>query len=142
MIPGAGATVPTTTGAGAAAAAAAKRRRDDEEENMTGYDKNDLEGWEFKIVRSNFGRFRKLEVVQEVCKREAEAGWEMLEKFDDQRIRFKRRIENRKRDAQLGYDPYRTSGGLGEGRTVAVIIAAIAAVALIGILAATLARQR
>ncbi len=109
---------------------------------MTAYTKEDLEGWEFKIVRSNFGRFRNYAVVQEACKREAEAGWEMVEKFDDQRIRFKRRTEYRKRDAQLGIDPYRTSGGLGEGRTVAMIIGLIAAVALVGILAATLLKQR
>jgi len=41
-----------------AAMAAAARRRQEEEEKMTNYNKEDLEGWEFKIVRSNIGRFR------------------------------------------------------------------------------------
>ena len=115
--------VPVTTGAGAAAAAAARKRMIDEEENLTPYNKGDLDGWEFKIVRSGFGRFRKPEVIQELCRREAEAGWEMLEKFDSQRIRFKRRIENRSRDGQLGYDAYRTCSGVGGGARVWLFIA-------------------
>ena len=139
MIPMVGSTY--AGGGGAAAAAAAKRRRDNEEENMTGYSKEDLEGWEFKIVRSVFGRFGKYNVVQELCKREAEAGWEMVEKFDNERIRFKRRIENRKRDAQLGYDPYRTSGGFGEGKRLVLILSIVAAAILAAIIMAFVTKQ-
>ena len=130
----------TYAGGGAAAAAAAKRRRDNEEENMTGYSKEDLEGWEFKIVRSVFGRFSKYDVVQELRKREAEAGWEMVEKFDNERIRFKRRIENRKRDAQLGYDPYRTSG-FSEGKRVLLIVSIAIATILAAIIIAIVSKQ-
>lgn len=111
--------VPIITGAGAAAA---RRRMIEEEETLTPYNKGDLDGWEFKIVRSGFGRFRKPEVVQELCRREAEAGWEMLEKFDSQRIRFKRRIENRSRDGQLGYDAYRTYAGSFDGARVRIFL--------------------
>jgi hypothetical protein len=90
-----------------AAAAAAQRAK--EEEQMTTYDRNDLDGWEFKFVRSNFGRFSNLEKVQKICREEAETGWELVEKFDQYRLRFKRRIEHRSRDNSARLDPYRTS---------------------------------
>lgn len=121
--------VPVTTGA---AAAAAHRRMIEEEENLTPYNKGDLDGWEFKIVRSGFGRFRKPEVIQELCRREAEAGWEMLEKFDSQRIRFKRRIEHRSRDGQLGYDAYRTCAGGFDGSKARILI--VLAVMILGVI--------
>ncbi len=90
-----------------AAVIAAQRAK--EEEQMTTYSGNDLSGWEFKIIRSNFGRFSKLEEVQQVCREEAESGWELLEKFDQYRLRFKRRIEHRSGDNSARIDPYRTS---------------------------------
>jgi len=114
--------VPTT-----AAAAAARRRREQqqEEEQMTGYSKEEVEGWEFKIVRSATRKFKNPETVREVCAEEAKAGWELLEKFDNQRIRFKRRVDNRTGDAHLRTDPYRTQIGMSEdklGLSIAVAI--------------------
>jgi hypothetical protein len=124
--------VPNTAGAAAAAAAAARAR--EEEESLTPYNKEDLEGWEFKIMRSNFGRFGNYELVQKLCQEEARAGWEMVEKFDDYRIRFKRRIDRRSGDRQLDFNPYRTTIGFGEGRIVAIVLVGIAAL-VAGILA-------
>jgi hypothetical protein len=115
--------------AGSAAAAARRRREQEEEEQMTGYGTNDLEGWEFKIVRSVFGSFRNPETVRKLCEQEARAGWEMLEKFDDSRIRFKRHLDRRRSDAQLGFDPYRTRYGMAEG-TIAVIVVSLFAIAI------------
>ena len=112
-----------STAAIAAAAKAAKDR--DEEENMTKYDSDDLNGWEFKIVRSDLGRFRNYEIVQKLCQQEARAGWEMVEKFDSSRIRFKRRVENRAQDQHLDFDPYRTSMSSISGGAVAAIIGLI-----------------
>jgi hypothetical protein len=104
-----------------AAAAAAKRAK--EEEQMTTYDRNDLDGWEFKFVRSNFGRFSNLEKVQEICREEAETGWELVEKFDQYRLRFKRRIEHRSRDNSARLDPYRTSPSSNiNGQKVALVL--------------------
>ena len=121
-----------TGGAVAAIAAAAKAAKDrDEEENMTKYNSDDLSGWEFKIVRSDLGRFRKYEIVQKLCKEEARAGWEMVEKFDSNRIRFKRRVENRAQDQHLDFDPYRTSMSSISGGKVAAIIGLI--VLLLGV---------
>lgn len=102
-----------TTGA---AAAAEKRRRllFAEEEDMTGYTEDDLrEEWEFKIVRSGTAAFRKPEVLKKLLEEEARAGWVMLEKFDDSRVRFKRPRSARAKDALLpaDVDPYRTQYG-------------------------------
>jgi len=97
---------------GAAAAIAAEKARlraEEEEEKLTTYNADDMDKWEFKIVRSPFGAFRSAEKIKQVCEEEAKAGWEMLEKFDNNRIRFKRRIEKRSADSYLTTDPYRTN---------------------------------
>ena len=115
-----------TGGAVAAIAAAAKAAKDrDEEENMTKYNSDDLNGWEFKIVRSDLG--------QTLCDQEAKAGWEMVEKFDNSRIRFKRRVEKRAQDQHLDFDPYRTSMSSISGGMVALIIGLIALLLGVGV---------
>jgi len=120
-----------------AASAAAARRMREEEEKMTKYNGDDLEGWEFKIVRSNFGSFRNYKRVQEVCKEEEKAGWEMLEKFDNYRIRFKRRVEKRSNDQFLTVDPYRTNVGLSGLRLAGLIIFIVAVLMGVGMLIAS-----
>ncbi len=69
--------------------------------------------WEYKIVRSNSDIFRNPEIFQRLCQEEAQAGWILLEKLDDQRVRFKRSYI--KRDSIntkiLNFDPYRTQYG-------------------------------
>ena len=116
-----GAIVPIT----AAVIAAQRKEQRREEEQMTGYNKEDMNGWEFKIVRSNFGTFRNPQAVRKLCEEEAVAGWEMLEKFDDHRIRFKRRVEKRSMDPHLGTDPYRTGIGAGTNSLFLIIIGLI-----------------
>ena len=99
--------------AAVAAAAEAERRRREEEEEMTKYTDADLqEGWEFKILRANTAAFRKPEVFQKACAEEAAAGWVLVEKFDDQRLRFKRPLSAREKDSSLDFDPYRTQYGI------------------------------
>jgi len=107
------------------AAAAAYRRMLAEEEKMTAYNSDDLEGWEFKIVRSNTSKFKKYEVVKQICDEESRAGWELVEKFDNNRLRFKRRVEKRADDQYLDTDPYRTQVGIGGGQVGALIAGAI-----------------
>ncbi len=121
--------------AGVAAAAAAKKRRmmQEEEESLTTYNSDDLDGWEFKIVRSATGAFKKRDVVEKLCQEEARAGWEMVEKFDNSRIRFKRRTDRRAQDSHLEFDPYRISYGMGEGKIVVLILGLV-----FGVLAAVL----
>jgi len=105
--------------AAAAAAAAARRRLEAEEEEMTPYTREDVANdWEFKIVRANsevFGNPAKLKKLQE---EESRAGWVMVEKFDNHRVRFKRPLSARSNDSQLapGIDPYRVHYGLSPTR--------------------------
>ena len=68
-----------------------------------------LVGWEFKIVRANRDLFHKPAVFQRLCQEEAMAGWILLEKLDDRRVRFKRLIALRDiiDPQKLPYDPYR-----------------------------------
>jgi hypothetical protein len=110
-------------GAAAAAAAAHQAKMREEEEKLTTYNKNDLEGWEFKIVRSA-GRIRG-EKFSQLCSEEAQNGWELLEKFDDYRVRFKRSVEWRAKTQSSEIDPYRTNFGLTDLKLVAIVLGAV-----------------
>jgi hypothetical protein len=117
---------PGIHGAIAASQAARRRKQEQEEERMTRYSDEELDGeWEFKIVRSEFPVFRNRNKLAQVVEEEALAGWQMLEKLDDNRIRFKRHVSNRRRDEMLPQqvDPYRTQiGGLGGAAVVAGLL--------------------
>ena len=93
---------------------------------MSIYTGQDLNTWEFKIVRSVFGRFSNYKAVQKICQEEAETGWELVEKFDSYRLRFKRRVERRSNDHLARLDPYRTSPGFsGRAASVALIFGVV-----------------
>ena len=99
-------------------------REEEEEETMTKYTPEELENqWEFKIVRSETGAFRRPEVFQSLLQEESIAGWELVEKLDNRRVRFKRRRDARRRDTTLppGLDPYRTYYGRSTARPVLLI---------------------
>lgn len=106
---------------------------------MTNYRREELEqGWEFKIVRSAVGAFRDSQTMGRTVEEERLGGWELLEKFDDERLRFRRPVAARNRDGALprGYDPYRTLIGISEGALALYIILAI--VVVLGLLIAGL----
>jgi hypothetical protein len=108
-----------------AAAAEEARRQRQEEEEMTNYSRDDLAGdWEFKIVRSVTAAFRNPAVLEKLRQDEAQAGWVMVEKFDDARIRFKRAASARENDFRLpqGVDPYRTYYGISNARFSLVLL--------------------
>jgi hypothetical protein len=113
-----------SAGAAAAAAAEAERMRQEEEE-MSGYSGKDLaEGWEFKIMRSPMGSFRRPEKLRDVLEQERRGGWTFVEKFDDSRIRLKRPAGGKPVDGDFadGYDPYRTNIGPPPAQIVAVVL--------------------
>jgi hypothetical protein len=85
-----------------ASAAAGRRQRDPR-----------LVGWEFKIVRCDREIFRDPAVLQALCEEEEGAGWILLEKLDDRRIRFKRPLAMREviDPERLDFDPYRSYYG-------------------------------
>jgi hypothetical protein len=91
-----------------------KRKQQREEEEMTTYSSDDLnENWEFNFVRSATRAFRNPDLFAALLEEESLAGWELVEKLDDQRIRFKRPRDVRSKDHRLppGLDPYRTQYG-------------------------------
>jgi hypothetical protein len=131
-------------GASAAAAAAARERMRQEEEEMTGYSLEDLSaGWEFKILRSNTNTFKNPEKLKAVLSEEAKAGWVLLEKFDNSRIRLKRPVSARAGDHALGLDPYRTRVGMSDLALGLIIAGSIfAGIAVISLIVFALATRR
>ena len=117
-----------------------KRREEVEEENLTRYENHSSsdqhKGWEFKILRTNSGGFRSRKVLNKVCAEEAQAGWILLEKLDDHRLRFRRPIASRDRDQQCKIDPYRSHYGISEmvetWTTIIVLIIIMSGAAILG----------
>jgi hypothetical protein len=102
-----------SAGAAVAAAAAAQAAARKEEEELTPYTPQDIaENWEFKILRSATGAFRNPERLRAFLEEEARAGWMLVEKFDDSRVRLKRPARARAGDAGLSFDPRRTWIGM------------------------------
>ena len=120
-----------------ATAAAAEQNRQREDEEMTSYSADELAGnWEFKIIRSGTRIFRNREKLREILEEEAGAGWELLEKLDDQRVRLKRPVSARKNDHRLDIDPYRTTVGTNQtGLAVVALLLGLVTAALIGFIA-------
>ncbi|HMC63938.1 MAG TPA: hypothetical protein VKI65_03280 [Gemmataceae bacterium] len=129
-------------GAAAAAAAEAQRKREEEEE-MTPYSREDLAGdWEFKILRSMTGAFRNPATLQRVLEEEARAGWVLVEKFDNGRIRLKRPVTAKKANLDISFDPYRTYVGASEWQFVLIMLACtLGGVAVMAALIAALAMR-
>jgi hypothetical protein len=116
-------------------AAEAERQLHEEEEDMTPYSGVDLtENWEFKILRSATNAFKNPEKLREILNEEAKAGWTLVEKFDDGRIRLKRAASAKRDDRTLGFDPYRTQIGL-SGKAIIgfMAVCVIAAIIIAGV---------
>ena len=122
------------------AAAEARRRREEEEETMTPYSPRDLaEHWEFKILRSATRAFKDPQVLQRTLAEEAQAGWLLVEKFDNGRIRLKRPAGAAQNDPMLPFDAYRTNVGMSEtklglcigGSVLAAVTGMLALIALL-----------
>jgi Flp pilus assembly protein TadB len=94
------------------ARAARRRMLADEEESRTPYAEEDLMGeHEFKIIRNELDLFDDPQLLAEALREEALAGWEIVEKFDGNRVRLKRPTSQREKDSALppDFDPYRTA---------------------------------
>jgi hypothetical protein len=74
---------------------------------------NPADDWEFKILRSATAKFHDPVWLRTILEEEARAGWTLVEKFDDARLRLKRPTSARARDAALPFDARRTSVGPG-----------------------------
>jgi hypothetical protein len=95
------------------------------------------EGWEFKVLHSAGGAFRKASTLQRCLAEESQAGWSLVEKLSDYSVRLKRPADAKKRDGALGIDAYRTTVGMSEGqRYVLGTVGVLAAIgSLVGIVA-------
>jgi hypothetical protein len=114
-----------------------KLQREEEEEVSTSADRTEFE---YKFLRSQFGAFKKPERLRAALAEEARAGWELVEKFDDNRLRLRRPVSCRAADADRDQDPYRTlapGDGAAVGR-VLLIVLVVVLVILGGVLAVVL----
>ena len=95
------------------------------------------DGYEYKILRSGWTTFRNPARLRSILEYEAESGWDLFEKLDDQRLRLRRPITCRQEDALRPHDAYRIWVGPAENAAAAIIVLAIfAAIAImLGIMA-------
>jgi hypothetical protein len=119
----------------------------EQEEEALAYTSDDLGGdWEFKIVRSSTAAFGRTEVFHKLIEEESRAGWIMLEKLDDSRVRFRRPRSARVKDTYLPpeVDPYRTQYGSDMQRTAVVLtmigVAILLALGVVAFVMLTVAR--
>lgn len=105
-----------------------RKTQEEEEEEVTA--PIDTAEYEYKILRSAFGAFKKPDKFRAALAEEARFGWELVEKFDDSRVRLRRPISCRATDpadpaGSPDADPYRIRFGSGEGAMVVWIILAV-----------------
>lgn len=67
---------------------------------------------EYKVVQAQTPLFADPAKMQEILKEEARAGWQLLEKEDNYRIKLQREISHRASDASLDFDAYRSTVGV------------------------------
>lgn len=66
---------------------------------------------EYKIIQSTTPHFAKAENLSHVLAEEAQAGWVLVEKFDNYKLRLQRDISHRSDDKGRSIDPYRVQVG-------------------------------
>ena len=67
---------------------------------------------EYKTLQAQTPLFADTKKMQEILLEEAKAGWDLLEKEDNYRIKLQRDIDNRSNDENFLIDPYRTTVGV------------------------------
>lgn len=67
---------------------------------------------EYKVIQAQTPLFADTAKMQEVLDQESRAGWRLLEKQDNYRIKVQRDISHRDNDADLDFDAYRTTVGV------------------------------
>ena len=83
------------------------RRKNHEEEEMNPDLESTSGDWEYKILHGFGETYKDPEVMQQTLDEESQAGWTMFEKLDNRRLRLKRPVSARAKDASLDFDPYR-----------------------------------
>lgn len=86
---------------------------------------------EYKIVQSTTPHFANPQHLARVLAEEAQAGWQLVEKFDNFKIRLQREISHREQDSGRSIDPYRCHVGPSNWITYSAAALATAAVVLV-----------
>lgn len=66
---------------------------------------------EYKILQATTPHFASASNLQRVLSEEAQAGWTLVEKYDNYKIRLQRDISHRANDVDRQIDPYRVQVG-------------------------------
>lgn len=93
---------------------------------------------EYKVIQSQTPLFADTAKMQEVLAEESKAGWRLLEKEDNYKIRVQRDISHRANDANLGLDAYRTTVGVSSmvtyGVTALITLAVVSVILYLALL--------
>lgn len=92
---------------------------------------------EYKIIQSQTPMFSSSASMHKLLDEEAKAGWRLLEKEDNYRIKLQRDISNRENDANLDFDAYRSSVGVSSvvtyGLTAAMTVGIVSVILYLAI---------
>ena len=86
---------------------------------------------EYKVLTSQTPAFAKQEYIAKIMEQETRAGWQLLEKYDNYKLRLQRDISHRENDKNLDFDAYNTSVGVSSIVTYGVSAAAVIIVVLV-----------
>jgi hypothetical protein len=78
---------------------------------------------EYKILQSQTPFFANAAKMHEAVEQESKAGWTLLEKEDNYRIKLKRNTSNRDNDKNLDFDAYRSTVGVSSVVTYGITVA-------------------
>lgn len=67
---------------------------------------------EYKVIQATTPLFANPRKMQAVLAEEARAGWQLVEKFDNYKLRLQRDSRARANDASLDFDAYRSQVGV------------------------------
>ena len=87
---------------------------------------------EYKVIQSQTPLFSDTSKMHEVLDQEAQAGWRLLEKEDNYRIKLQRDISLRENDKNLNIDAYRTIVGVSS--TITYGITAVLTIAVVSMI--------
>ena len=87
---------------------------------------------EYKVIQSQTPTFSDTAKMHEILDEEAKAGWRLLAKEDNYRLKLQRDISNRANDANLDLDAYRTTVGVSS--TVTKGATALLTVAIVSVI--------
>lgn len=92
---------------------------------------------EYKVIQSQTPLFADTAKMHEILAEEAKAGWRLLEKEDNYKIRVQRDISHRANDSGLGLDAYRTTVGVSSvvtyGATALITLAIVSVILYLAI---------